>query len=192
MSRTLAPAVLTLALFLAPAARATDRDDVRPGTVAFAAIDGVDGESTQKGHEKQVEVLSISQTFRNAGTTGGGGAGAGKVTLSPFTITKLQDSASVKLMDRCVKGTHVPSIVLHLYRQSGDGKAQAQEYYRVTLKEVFITAINERSADGRIVDEVQLSFAEGRWETFDPPAVATFNAQTNTLNVAAPAGGTRR
>ncbi len=189
MRTTLGLAVLALTLLLAPAARATDRDDVRPGPVAFAAIDGIDGESTQKGHEKQVEVLSISQTFRNAGTTGTG-AGAGKVTLSPFTITKLQDSASVKLMDRCVKGTHVPSVVLHVYRQSGDGKTQ--EYYRVTMKEVLISAVNERSAEGRIVDEVQLSFAEGRWETFDPPAVATFNAQTNTVNIAAPAGGTRR
>lgn len=190
MRTTLGPAVLVLALLLVPAARANDRDDVRQGPIAFATIDGIDGESTQKGHEKDVEVLSVSQTFRNAGTpAGGSGGGAGKVTLSPLTITKVQDSASVKLMDACVKGSHIKTVVLHLYRQSGDGKQV--EYYRITLKEVLISAVNEHGGDGRIVDEVQLVFAEGRWETFSPPAVATFNVQTNTTNATAP-GGTGR
>ncbi|MEO7986135.1 MAG: type VI secretion system tube protein Hcp, partial [Gemmatimonadales bacterium] len=49
---------------------------------AFLKIDGVDGESTRKGFEKQTEIFSYSFGASNPSTvgSGGGGGGGGKVS----------------------------------------------------------------------------------------------------------------
>lgn len=190
MRMTLGPAALALALALAPAARGHDRDDVRGPTpvIAFLAVDGVDGESTQKGHEKEIEVLSFGETWRNAtSTTGSAGAGAGKPTLSPITITKQQGSASPKLLAALLTGKHLPKVVISFYGQAADGKITVS--YRITLQDALVVGMNERSADGRLLDEVQFAFDQAKWEVFDPPDSVTFDGKTNKVNLSAPAGG---
>ena len=63
---------------------------------AFLKIEGVDGESTRTGFEKQIELLSFSWGASNTANVGssGAGGGAGKASVSSFNCLKATDAAS--------------------------------------------------------------------------------------------------
>ena len=61
----------------------------------FMKIDTIDGESKDKKHTKEIDVLSWSWGLSNSGSAHtGGGAGAGKVNGQDLSFTKYVDSAS--------------------------------------------------------------------------------------------------
>lgn len=158
----------------------------------FAKIDGIDGDSTLKGHEKEIQIFNFSETFRQSGATStgsAGGGGAGKFTPGPIVFTKLQDRASIDLLRACAKGQHIPTVVITAVRQS---KGQVQDFYRITLKEVFVSAINEKASGDNLVDEIQLVYASARWEVFDPPDATEWDGRTGKVSATAPAPGSNR
>jgi len=191
MKRMLGSAVLVLALVPFSAALAHDRDD-GPGTgpLLFVKVDGIDGESTQKGHEGEIEAFNFSETFRLNLPSGGSGGGAGKFTPGPVVFSKLQGKASIGLLRACAKGQHIPQVTITAFRRTADGKASP--YYKITLKEVFVSAINEKTGGDSIVDEIQLVYESGRWEVFDPPDATEFDGKTGKVSGKAPTPGTPR
>ena len=186
MKTTLASAVLALALVHAPAARAHDKDDVRSGPF-FVTIDGITGESKAKGHEGQIEGFNFSETWRQATTTGGAGGGAGKPTLGPVVFNKFQGPSSIKLIKVLLTGEHIKKVTLEFFDQAQDGKTVLS--YRITLQDVLVVGLNEKSLDVRLVDEVQLAFDSAKWEVFDPADATSWDGKTNKVNVTAPAPG---
>lgn len=192
MKRMLGSAALLLTLVHGSAVLAHDRDDVvGGGPLLFVKVDGVDGESTQKGHEGEIEAFNLSQTFRQTGTLGpGGGGGAGKFTPGPVVFSKLQGKGSIGLLRACAKGQHIPQVTITAFRRTGDGKSSA--YYKITLKEVFVSAINEKTSGDSIVDEIQLVYESGRWEVFDPPDATEFDGKTGKVSGKAPTPGNPR
>ena len=192
MKRMFGSAVLALALVPLSAALAHDRDDgPGSGPLLFVKVDGIDGESTQKGHEGEIEAFNFSETFRlnlPSGGTGGGG-GAGKFTPGPVVFSKLQGKASIGLLRACAKGQHIPQVTITAFRRTGDGKSSPS--YKITLKEVFVSAINERTIGDSIVDEIQLVYESGRWEVFDPPDATEFDGKTGKVSGKAPTGNPR-
>ena len=192
MKRMFGSAVLALALVPLSAALAHDRDDgPGSGPLLFVKVDGIDGESTQKGHEGEFEAFNFSETFRlslPSGGTGGGG-GAGKFTPGPVVFSKLQGKASIGLLRACAKGQHIPQVTITAFRRTGDGRSSP--YYKITLKEVFVSAINEKTSGDSIVDEIQLVYESGRWEVFDPPDATEFDGKTGKVSGKAPTGNPR-
>lgn len=189
MNRMLGSAVLAFAL-VPGFALANDQDDgqARGSPAIFVKVDGIDGESTQKGHEGEIEAFNFSETFRQTGDlTGGGGGGAGKFTPGPVVFSKVQGKASIGLLRACAKGQHIPNVIITASRRGGDGKAVT--FYKITLKDVFVSAINEKSTGDAIVDEIQLIYASGRWEVFDPPDATEFDGRTGKVSSTAPATG---
>ena len=188
MNRMLGSAVLALALLPGSAAHAHDRDDGRGGPALFVKIDGIDGESTQKGHEGEIEAFNFSETFRQTVTPGGGGGGgAGKFTPGPVVFTKVQGKASIGLIRACAKGQHIPTVIITAFRQAADGKTAP--FYKITLKDVIVSGMNEKSSGDQLLDEVQLVFDSARWETFDPADVTEFDGRTGKVNSVAPNTG---
>ena len=56
----------------------------------FLKIAGVDGESKDKSHPMEIDVLAWSWGLSNSGSAHvGGGAGAGKVNVQDISITKI-------------------------------------------------------------------------------------------------------
>lgn len=54
----------------------------------FLKLDGIDGESATKGHEKEIEVVSYDHSIDSTVPSGGGaGGGAGKTTFSGVRVT---------------------------------------------------------------------------------------------------------
>ena len=70
-------------------------------------IPGIEGESTHKGHEKEIEVRSWAWGVENAAKPGTGGGGAGKAVTRELVFTHGYDAASPLLAKSCAKGAHI-------------------------------------------------------------------------------------
>lgn len=125
----------------------------------FIKIGNVDGESRDKTHGKQIDVLAWSWGMSNSGSAHvGGGAGAGKVNVQDLSLTKYVDSASPKLMLACCKGTHYDQALLTV-RKAGD---KPVEYVKIKMTEVLVTSVSTGGSGGedRLTENVTLNFAK--------------------------------
>jgi type VI secretion system secreted protein Hcp len=111
----------------------------------FIKLDGIDGESTDSKHTKEVEVLSFHFKGQQQGTAGSstGGLGKGKVKLADFVITKKVDKASPKLFLNCCNGEPVKKVVFTARKA---GKDQ-QDYLKITMTDCLVSLF-EYGADG--------------------------------------------
>ncbi|HEV2455670.1 MAG TPA: type VI secretion system tube protein Hcp [Verrucomicrobiae bacterium] len=123
----------------------------------FMKIDGVDGESKDNKHSKEIDVLAWSWGMSNSGSAHtGGGAGAGKVNVQDLSFTKWVDSSSPKLMLACCAGTHYDNALLTV-RKAGD---KPVEYLKIKLTNLIITSVSTGGSGGedRLTENVTLNF----------------------------------
>jgi type VI protein secretion system component Hcp len=78
-------------------------------------------------------------------------------------------------------------VIITAFRQGADGKTSP--YYKITLKDVLVSAINEKTSGDSIFDEIQLVYESARWEVFDPPDATEFDGKTGKVSGTAPAPG---
>ena len=141
----------------------------------FLKLDGIDGESTTKGHEKEIEVVSYDQSIdATLYREGSGGGGVGKSTFSGVRFRKLLDTASMPIALACASGLHIASARFAFRRAPLD-------FYVVTLEDVVVThagqcattgaqsplefeTLAKSSAGAALLEEVTLHFAKIRWE----------------------------
>jgi len=139
---------------------------------------GIDGESTVRGHEKEIDVLSYEQAVDVAVVVSGSGDGAmaGKTSFSNVRFRKHVDVASVPMMLTCAAGQHLKE-ARFTFRHRGT----EFDYYTVTLEDVLLTGIAERAGTDAqyplsfaalnsgalsygFLEEVSLNFSRIRWE----------------------------
>ncbi|MGH7421958.1 MAG: Hcp family type VI secretion system effector [Gemmatimonadales bacterium] len=129
---------------------------------AFLKIDGVDGESTRKGFEKQMEIQSFSFGASNPSTigAGGGGGGGGKVSVSSFNVMKKSDAASPLLFLTCCQGDHYKTAVVTLNKSAGKAPI---DFIKYEFEEVYVDNIQWSGASGgddTPMENVSFSFAK--------------------------------
>ena len=147
------------------------------GFDVFLKLDGIDGESTTKGHEKEIEVVSYDQAIDSTvPSSGGAGGGAGKSTFSGVRIRKLLDTASIPIALACASGLHIQSARLAFRRSN-----PPLDLYVVALEDVVVTHAGQCATTGiqfplafetlakspagaALLEEVTLHFAKIRWE----------------------------
>jgi type VI secretion system secreted protein Hcp len=125
----------------------------------FIKIAGVDGESKDKKHAKEIDVLAWSWGMSNSGSAhSGGGAGAGKVNVQDLSFTKYVDKASPPLMLACCNGKHYDDALLTV-RKAGEHPV---EYIKIKMTEVMVTAVSTGGSGGedRLTENVTLNFAK--------------------------------
>ncbi len=126
----------------------------------FLKLDGIDGESTDNKHPKEIDVDSWSWGELQSGTFAfGGGAGAGKVSMQDFQFVAKFSRASPKLMLACATGKHIKSARLAA-RRTGQGQ---QDYLTFTFLDVLVSSYQTggSEASGLVpVDQVSLAFAK--------------------------------
>ena len=106
----------------------------------FLKIDGIKGEATDINHQNEMEVVSWSWGVSELlVSSGGGGTGGAKATLSELVVGKQVDKASPNLFRACLKGKHLKEVVL-TQRRAGAGKAN---FLSITLKDVLISGVND-------------------------------------------------
>ncbi len=124
----------------------------------FIKMDDLKGESVDKTHKGEIQVLAWSWGMSQSGTTHvGGGGGAGKVSVQDISFTKYIDSSSPVLMQSCCSGKHFKTATL-VVRKAGD---KPLEYLKIKLTEILITAVSTGGSGGedRLTENVTLNFA---------------------------------
>lgn len=128
----------------------------------FLKLDGIDGESTDKGHKNEIEIESFSWGASNSGSAahGGGGGGAGKVSMQDFSFTTRVSRASPQLFLACASGEHIKSALLTVRKAGG----QQQDFLKVTMSDLLVSSYKAEGSSGGDadvpVDQVSLNFAK--------------------------------
>ena len=153
----------------------------------FLKLDGINGESTAKGHKKEIDVVSYEQAIDvTVFHAGGGGSSTGKPTFSGVRFRKMVDAASIPMVLACAMGKHLKQAQFTFRRV-----ASGFDFYKVTLDDVLITHIAQiagigetfplsfnalnagASADG-FLDEVTFAYGKIHWR-YQGPAGATIS-----------------
>lgn len=136
----------------------------------FLKLEGpaLDGESSDEGHEGEIDVLAWSWGVSQSGTMHiAKGGGAGKVNVQDISLTKWIDSASPNLLQHCAKGSQFETATLTCRRASGDGGQI--EYLVIVLTSVIISSVSCGGSGGedRFTENLALNF--GKFEvTYTP------------------------
>jgi len=119
------------ALLFAPAARAA--------VDAFIWFDSIQGESKDPQHQNWIEVESyqLQEVNRQASIgSATSGAGAGRVSLSSLTVSKLYDKSSPLLSKAYASGKHFQTVIIEMRKAGGT----QHEYLKITLQSVMISS----------------------------------------------------
>jgi type VI secretion system secreted protein Hcp len=143
----------------------------------FVKLDGIDGESTVRGHENETVVLSYEQSVDHpAPPLTGGAAATGRATFSGVRFRKPVDKGSIPLLLASAAGSHIRD-ARFTFRRPGTGL----DFYKVILGEVLVTHVVQRAGVGvqypldfntltsgadsaGFLDEVTLSYTKIQWE----------------------------
>jgi type VI secretion system secreted protein Hcp len=129
----------------------------------FIKIGDVKGESADKGHKDEIDVLAWSWGMNNSGTTHvGGGGGSGKVNVNDISFTKYIDSASHALIQAACSGKHFKEAKLTVRKAGG----KPLEYIKIKLEEVLVTSVQQGGSGGedRLTENISLNFAKFTYE----------------------------
>ena len=111
----------------------------------FLKIDGLEGESQDKDHGKEMDILAWSWGSSSSGTMHvGGGGGAGKAAVQDVGITKYVDKASKGLLEYCVTGKHFGKGQLTVRKAGGT----PLEYIKIEFEELLITSVSTGGSGG--------------------------------------------
>ncbi len=129
----------------------------------FLKIDGVEGESMQSKHPKEIEIFSFSWGASNPTTVGShsGGLSAGKVSVSSFNLMKKTDKTSPILFNGCCAGKHYKSAIVTMSKASGEGGQSPFLVY--TFTDVMIESIQwsgSSGGDDTPTESLSLAFAK--------------------------------
>jgi type VI secretion system secreted protein Hcp len=133
---------------------------------AFLKIEtpAVAGESSDAKHKGEIELFSFSLGASNPTTIGSatGGAGAGKVSFSSFSIMKKTDKTSPVLFQGLASGIHYDKATVTLRKAGGDNPV---EYLKYTFGTVFVESIQwSGSTGGDDSPAESVSFVYGKLE----------------------------
>jgi type VI secretion system secreted protein Hcp len=143
----------------------------------FLKLDGIKGESSDKEHKDEIDLVSFSWGETNAGraTGGGGGGRAGRVVFQDFHFTHQVDKATPLLFFACASGQHIPTAILTCRTPGSrpgttaaapDAAAPAPkpgEFLIFQMKDAFITSVSEAGVgadENRPTESITFSFSQ--------------------------------
>src|ERR1051325_6601308 len=134
---------------------------------AFANFGDIKGESTDKDHKDCIMILKYDHAITQPPSVSqktAGGRSAEEVNHSEFTIVKLLDAATPKLYEAACKGTHIPEVVIEMFRAGGDSPVK---YMEVKLKEVLISGViqngNPKGEDQFPTETIKMTYGAIEW-----------------------------
>ena len=105
---------------------------------AFIKIDGIEGESQDSKHSKEIQILHFNFKAEQATSSAtGGGLGAGKVQMNDLEFSHYMDKASPLLFLACATGKHIPKAVLSCRKAGTD----QQDYLIITMGDLLISSV---------------------------------------------------
>lgn len=129
----------------------------------YMKIEGVVGDVTADGYEGWIDVSHVQEGMtQNIEVGGVGGGTSGKVNISDTVISKVLDRTSPVLRQKLVGGKEIPSVIISLVRTGAD---KIEEYFRITLEEVYLTSVSMSGSGSDLPTEsVSCAYNKVRWE----------------------------
>lgn len=125
----------------------------------FLKLDGIAGESADKAHGKEIDVLAWSWGLSQSGSFHvGGGGGAGKANFQDISLTKWVDRSTPTLINKIATGEHIKSATL-VVRKAGKSPL---EYVIIEMEQIMVTSLSTGGSGGedRLTENVTLNFAK--------------------------------
>jgi type VI secretion system secreted protein Hcp len=135
----------------------------------FLQITGIDGESIDTDHRAWIDVLSFSMGMSQPWD---GSVGIGQIIMEDIVLVKQVDKATPKLMEKCAKGEHIPSVILEV---SNVGETK-HTYYKYELKNVIVSSFYSK---GDITEKIPTETFTLHFEWFK----VTYSEIDNTGNL---------
>ncbi len=128
----------------------------------YMVIPDVEGETTTKGFEKQMELWSLSfGVSQSANPAQASGHSSAEAQLSPVSVTKSTDKATPILLEKCADASHFKDITFTLTR-TADKKVQ--KYMTVVLKDALIADISFGAGqDGQPTETLSFVYSQIEW-----------------------------
>ena len=153
----------------------------------FMKIDDIKGESVDKTHKGEIQVLAWSWGATQSGSTHiGTGGGAGKVNVQDLSFTKYVDKASTNLLQAVCTGKHFKAADL-VVRKAGE---HPLEYIKLHIEDILVSSVSTGGSGGedRLTENVTLNFGRFKIEyvaqkadgSGEPGVHAGFDIQKNT------------
>lgn len=123
----------------------------------FLKIEGIQGESVDRDHADEIDVLAWSWGMTNSGSMHvSGGGTSGKSSFQDISVTKYVDRTTPNLIQKLATGDHYPSAILTI-RKAG---ADPLEYLVITLTDVLVTSISTGGdgTEGKVTEKITLNF----------------------------------
>lgn len=124
----------------------------------FLKLEGLEGESEDDTHAKEITVLAWSWGASQSGTMHiGAGGGAGKVNVQDVSVTKYVDASSHGLLEHCSVGSHITEGTLTVRKAGGN----PLEYIIIKMKEIIVSSISTGGSGGedRLTENITLNFS---------------------------------
>ena len=123
---------------------------------AFLRLSGVEGESRDRDHKDEIDILAWS--FGVDGASGGAtGRSAGRPTFGDLQVAKHVDRATPDLFQACASGKHHEEAVITVRRSEAEATL---EYFVITLRDVQVAnyLVGVTTEEGS-VEHVALNYA---------------------------------
>jgi len=122
----------------------------------FLKLAGVAGESTHKGHEDEIEVLSFSWGVSHAAPIAHTDRRrAGRAQVSDINFTMRNGKASPTLMLACASGRHLKE-GLFVIEKAGE---QPFQFYKVSIGDVLVTSYQVGGSESEVpIESFSLNF----------------------------------
>jgi len=109
----------------------------------FLKLDGVDGESQDKDHKNEIQILGFKLSARSPRDASTGQA-TGKVRFTNLTILAHVDKSTAKLFQKLCMNEKIPSAILSC-RKAGQEQFL---YFKVTLSDCFLARVEVGTGGG--------------------------------------------
>lgn len=134
----------------------------------FLKLDGIEGESPDASHGKEIQVESFSWGATQVGTSSfGGGGGAGKVSMQDFHFSMKVCKASPKLMLACATGQHIKTGQFTA-RKAGN---KPMEFLKIKFSDLLVSSYQAGGSDSGNdpipMDSVALNFSKIEVEYYE-------------------------
>lgn len=121
----------------------------------FLHIDGIPGGSEDESHKDWIEILSWSFGVHQMGE---GGKPSQRANFHDFTVSKIWDMASLKLVEACIQNKPLGKIEINTCRYIEN---KQQKYIKFKLTKCYITSISAGAGgDGKPLVDFTFSFEE--------------------------------
>jgi type VI secretion system secreted protein Hcp len=121
----------------------------------FLKLDGISGESIDKGHTNEIQVLGWHWGMTNSSSVAfGTGSATGKAQVGELIVTKRTDSSTAALITSVTLGKHIKTGVLTLRKASGKDGA-AVPYLVINMVDMWVSGIEQGNLNENGEDYVE-------------------------------------